>query len=583
MKRLKIFIALAVTLVATTVFAGTMTWEQRPGARVYSYADRTDSANADIFWVDSGGGGGDSTSYGYHPDIPFLTADYAVSQCTGNNDCVIYLMAGHVEDGLTANMLDVDVAGVKIIGLGTGADRPRFTYDDTDTTVAIGAASVLLENIVFEPSVSAVVAGIIIEAAGDSAVIKDCEFVVGEAAGTDEFITTIVIAGTAQDVTITGNRFETDPADTHCTEAIGIGVAGSACERTHITDNYFYGNWSTAAIIDGTTAATEIYIAGNNIKVKDGEPGIELATTTTGMITLNNIESSGVTCSAAIVAADGAWFENYCVTTDGAAAVPIGTSSVATIETKIDTIDTNVNSGNTTLGTINTNVNSGNTTLGTIDTNVNSGNTTLGTINTNVNSGNTTLGTIDTNVNSGNTTLGTINTNVNSGNTTLGTINTNVNSGNTTLALHGATIDDIEEQFPIYVECEVLQSTVVAAGINLTGVVTGGTVHLEQVLVQNGATAWDSAGEGAVFEMYSDNLDGNATFMSTTEASLVANVVMDLETAATTSVQIFVETGKLVKLKATTEDFTSDGLTTIVLKFQPFASGVTIAAGSGCQ
>ena len=167
---------------------------------------------------------------------------------------------------------------------------------------------------------------------------------------------------------------------------------------------------------------------------------------------------------------------------------------------------------------------------------------------------------------------------------TIDQIETDVGTLQTENTLIGATVDDIEERLPIYVTCVVLHSTVVSGGINLTAASSGGAAWLSNVVVLNGATVWNSGANGAVFEMYSDNVDGAGSFMVTTEASLeIADVVVDLHSAATKSSTMVLETGKLIKLKSTTENFTSNGLSTIMLQFQPLVPGVTIAAGTGCQ
>jgi len=87
------------------------------------------------------------------------------------------------------------------------------------------------------------------------------------------------------------------------------------------------GNYSTAAI-GGAGICTEMLIEGNRMKVKDGEPGIELPGTATGIINGNRIESTGLANpDAAIVAADCSWFDNQVVVADGAAPELVGTAT----------------------------------------------------------------------------------------------------------------------------------------------------------------------------------------------------------------------------------------------------------------
>ncbi len=107
-----------------------------------------------IFWVDSGNTtqGADAAGYGLNPDIPFLTIDYAVGQCTASNGDIIYVMPGHAETFSTANDLLVDVAGVSIIGIGESASKPTISVDTEHTEeagLAITAAGCTIKNIRF--------------------------------------------------------------------------------------------------------------------------------------------------------------------------------------------------------------------------------------------------------------------------------------------------------------------------------------------------------------------------------------------------------------------------------------------------
>lgn len=77
-----------------------------------------------VFFVDSGTGS-NSADMGKKATEPFATLDYAIGRCTASNGDVIIVMPGHAET-LTA-AIALDVAGIKIIGLGNGDNRPSFT------------------------------------------------------------------------------------------------------------------------------------------------------------------------------------------------------------------------------------------------------------------------------------------------------------------------------------------------------------------------------------------------------------------------------------------------------------------------
>ena len=99
-----------------------------------------------VFYVDSNDGT-DDTAHGFAPgSSAFATIDYAVGRCTANNGDVIYVMPGHAETISTATGLVVDVAGVSIIGVGTGALRPTLTLSASASTVSITAANCVFQG-----------------------------------------------------------------------------------------------------------------------------------------------------------------------------------------------------------------------------------------------------------------------------------------------------------------------------------------------------------------------------------------------------------------------------------------------------
>jgi hypothetical protein len=111
------------------------------------------------WFVDSGSStGADDTGYGESPDKPFLTLDYAIGVATANNGDIIYVMPGHAETySTTGTKITFDKAGLTIICLGEGADRPTFTFSHVDATMLMSAASVVFKNFLFVTGIDSVV------------------------------------------------------------------------------------------------------------------------------------------------------------------------------------------------------------------------------------------------------------------------------------------------------------------------------------------------------------------------------------------------------------------------------------------
>jgi hypothetical protein len=98
------------------------------------------------FFLDSGASGAaDSATKGGSKENPFATLDYAFSQCTASNGDIIYVMPGHAE---STTAIGADIAGVSVIGLGVGRNRPTFTATTAATDlINVSAANIRIENV----------------------------------------------------------------------------------------------------------------------------------------------------------------------------------------------------------------------------------------------------------------------------------------------------------------------------------------------------------------------------------------------------------------------------------------------------
>ncbi len=274
------------------------------------------------WWVDSNAGtrGGDSAGHGHNPDAPFLTVNFAYTQCVADRGDIIYVMEGHIEDS-DAVLFDASVAGVTLIGLGNGTNMPEFHFNNAAATIDVSASNNTIRHIKLLPSAPDVLIGIDIEAAVQNTLIEDIWGWEGEdGAGADEFVTTIEAKAGCHGTRVRRNNLRSH-ADSAPVQAVLLNGVSDRCE---IYDNTMIGFYTTAAIADGGNICTEALIYNNKIKVLDGEPGIELANTTTGFIADNLIESTGINPEVAIVAADCSWFNNWAVVADGSGAVKIG-------------------------------------------------------------------------------------------------------------------------------------------------------------------------------------------------------------------------------------------------------------------
>lgn len=108
------------------------------------------SSTGKYFFVDSTTGS-DGNS-GESPSQALATIDAAVGYCRANKGDVIIVMPGHTETITSAGGVDLDVAGITVVGIGTGSLMPKIVHDAAAADVDVDAANITIRNIKFVAS-----------------------------------------------------------------------------------------------------------------------------------------------------------------------------------------------------------------------------------------------------------------------------------------------------------------------------------------------------------------------------------------------------------------------------------------------
>ena len=270
------------------------------------------------FYVDSESGA-DIPHWGKTWEEPFDTIEYALSQCVANRGDTIILLYGHNEAITTAAGIDFDIAGITVVGQGSGVSgMASIDFDNTAATTAIGANNITLIGLRFRASASGVTMGVRVEDGVTSASIINCEFGYAEDT-TDEFTTAIGFGDASNYGLVQGCKFYGGAQ-----AAVQAILFNKDTDGTIIRDNLIMGDYSTACINGIETASTNLFIHNNILynaspTGNNTEPGIELLTGSDGVISDNYI-SADLTTKAAAIVCDGCFlFENYyCETPSGA-------------------------------------------------------------------------------------------------------------------------------------------------------------------------------------------------------------------------------------------------------------------------
>lgn len=273
-----------------------------------------------VYYVDSVTGS--DGNVGTDPSTPKATIDGAINACAANKGDTIIVFPKHAETISAAGGITADIAGVSIIGIGEGADRPTLTFSATTSSVLITASSVKIKNIIGKPSIDSVTNPFHVQAAD---VELDIEW--QDASSTVEAVRAILGNASADRLNVK-LKYIGNVSGNAVVNAVRL--VGTNNARIDVD---FYGVASTAVVEFVTTACTDVTVTGYmyNSGTTDG--------------TKNIIDTvTGSTWFADFY--DGAAGQSY----SGGSAAALASDDVSSINSKVGTI---TNTGGTaTIGAV---------------------------------------------------------------------------------------------------------------------------------------------------------------------------------------------------------------------------------------
>lgn len=223
------------------------------------------ATTGNIFFVHSGTG--NSAFDGKSAANPLATIDQAVNKCTASKGDLVVVMPGHAETIASATSLVVDVAGISIIGLGNGRNRPVLTFSATASKIPVSAANVVISGLVFMASIAAIVTGV--EVTGDDVVIENCEWNLDETGV--EFLVLLDL-DTAVRAEIRNCRLIAENI-----AGTNTGIRIDVSHYARLINCELRGDFTTAAVsgVAGSAAAsTDVVITGCLIENLDTTAGV---------------------------------------------------------------------------------------------------------------------------------------------------------------------------------------------------------------------------------------------------------------------------------------------------------------------
>ena len=210
-----------------------------------------------VIYVDANNG--DDNLDGKAPQTALATLNEALDNVTANQGDIIVLLPGHYEDfDDTTTGFDIDVAGVTVIGIGEGSDRPRFDFNHATSKCLMSAASTKLLNVDLRPSVATVAVGLEIATGITGCVIEKVNCVMGEAGdGTDEFVKAIHLVSGNDDTIFKDVKIVTHASCNGATHGIHVDAASN---RLTFDNVIIDGPHSTAGILEDAAGLNHVVV-----------------------------------------------------------------------------------------------------------------------------------------------------------------------------------------------------------------------------------------------------------------------------------------------------------------------------------
>lgn len=149
---------------------------------------------------------------------PLATIAGALLKCQANAGDVIFVKPGHAETITTAAQLALNVAGVAVIGLGVGSNRPTLTFGAAAANIPVTAANISVSNILH---------------LGNFADIVSAYTATGTAA--------------PKDFTLDGNEFRDVASNKNFIKTFTGNATANSCDGFYYARNRVFGLATTAA------------------------------------------------------------------------------------------------------------------------------------------------------------------------------------------------------------------------------------------------------------------------------------------------------------------------------------------------
>lgn len=271
-----------------------------------------------VYFVGSTVVGANDTNACTSTTLPCATIDGAINKATANQGDVIYVMPGHAETLTAAADIDIDVAGLSIIGVGRGTNRPTLTFTTATTAdIDFDAANILFENFLLVCGVDSLAGPLDINAS--DVTLRNIET---RDTSSVQTIAWILADSNADRLTVEGS--------TSLQESAGATawLQTDSIQNLVVRFNNIVGDYSSGNIYNTPQGLKDALIEYNNMDNFNAvDQNIALVATADGTVRYNTFRIATDTVGDFVATADMQLFENYGVNADAETGSLEGTAS----------------------------------------------------------------------------------------------------------------------------------------------------------------------------------------------------------------------------------------------------------------
>lgn len=218
----------------------------------------------------------------------YTTIQAGVNAASANRGDVVAVLPGY--DHTLSRADSWATAGVSVVGLGQGLNRPIIRYGATTDEVGLKGNNIRVSNLRFLADADSVARGLDLDSGYSGGIVENCIF--DYDTNTSNFVTMVRVA--QSDAVIQDNEFRAEDT-AGCGK--GVELLGGYADFLKVRNNFFYGQFDTVGDTTNNAAAIAIAVShdsGDTVLSGVEIKGNTIVSTDTAASVLIQLNATGV-------------------------------------------------------------------------------------------------------------------------------------------------------------------------------------------------------------------------------------------------------------------------------------------------